>query len=187
MICVRRVVSVCERVGLRGSRHDARERRESRGDGSMGGRPRTREDGESVRYKVAAAPRERRSRQARGGSASARRRGPASARVCVIRYYQKMFSSRRTPRFQLERTLLFSGALGLAARGASPSAGHAALAVVPTATARPSAHTDTRTAAISKHHSLQHITATKLTLSLSRASVPALSRQAGGTDAGRCG
>ena len=76
MICVRRVVSVCERVGLRGSRHDARERRESRGDGSMGGRPRTREDGESVRYKVAAAPRERRSRQARGGtgaSASAQR------------------------------------------------------------------------------------------------------------------
>ena len=130
MICVRRVVSVCERVGLRGSRHDARERRESRGDGSMGGRPRTREDGESVRYKVAAAPRERRSRQA----AAAARSGPASARVCVIRYYQKMFSSRRTPRFQLERTLLFSGALGLAARGASPSAGHAALAVVPTAT-----------------------------------------------------
>ena len=132
MICVRRVVSVCERVGLRGSRHDARERRESRGDGSMGGRPRTREDGESVRYKVAAAPRprERRSRQA----AAPARSGPASARVCVIRYYQKMFSSRRTPRFQLERTLLFSGALGLAARGASPSAGHAALAVVPTAT-----------------------------------------------------
>lgn len=135
MICVRRVVSVCERVGLRGSRHDARERRESRGDGSMGGRPRTREDGESVRYKVAAAPRERRSRHAAGGSASGpARSGPASARVCVIRYYQKMFSSRRTPRFQLERTLLFSGALGLAARGASPSAGHAALAVVPTAT-----------------------------------------------------
>ena len=131
MICVRRVVSVCERVGLRGSRHDARERRESRGDGSMGGRPRTREDGESVRYKVAAAPRERRSR---AGAAAPARSGPASARVCVIRYYQKMFSSRRTPRFQLERTLLFSGALGLAARGASPSAGHAALAVVPTAT-----------------------------------------------------
>ena len=132
MICVRRVVSVCERVGLRGSRHDARERRESRGDGSMGGRPRTREDGESVRYKVAAAPRERRTgrRQRQRAAAPA----PASARVCVIRYYQKMFSSRRTPRFQLERTLLFSGALGLAARGASPSAGHAALAVVPTAT-----------------------------------------------------
>ena len=135
MICVRRVVSVCERVGLRGSRHDARERRESRGDGSMGGRPRTREDGESVRYKVAAAPRERRSRQARGGtgaSASAQRpRQRARVRDKVL---PKMFSSRRTPRFQLERTLFFSGALGLAARGASPSAGHAALAVVPTAT-----------------------------------------------------